>query len=277
MSYQDNDYRNTAQDELGMFTSRDLSMMGRLDPPVPIVRPVTADEHRTHYSLLYQTEDNDSTPECRAAMADIVVPHLYTMPEGSIALDLGAGRQIFEVEMIDRHGAPPGQLITVDIADIAPSQLLAGSSTMIEHIQASGSDLPLADMSVDLAYSILAFDFFDPRDDAVAELYRVLKPGARAYLALHDPKYVFPNDLDTQANKSNRRVQKPRNASKPEVVLAYQALTQKRRMRDSRTLFEDPNAIREFFRSRGFKVDEAFLAGTEFPRNTWWQTRIAKA
>ena len=206
MANPDNDYRNTAQGELGTFTSRDLSMIGT--GYVLGTRPVGANEHRAHYSLLYQTEDNDSTPECRATMADIVVPHLYTMSEGSIALDLGAGRQIFEAEIIDRHGAPPGQLITVDIADIAPSQLLAGSSTMVEHIQASGSDLPLADMSVDLAYSILAFDFFDPRDDAVAELYRVLKPGARAYLALHDPKYVFPNDLDAQANRSNRKINK---------------------------------------------------------------------
>ena len=58
---------------------------------------------------------------------------------------------------------------------------------------ASAEQLPFDDASFDFAYSIAAFEHFRDPEKAVFELYRTLKPGARAYLHIdlkdHDPRF----------------------------------------------------------------------------------------
>jgi SAM-dependent methyltransferase len=77
--------------------------------------------------------------------------------------------------------------------DIAPETVRAARSILARHrpgfVLADVRSIPLRNDSIDLVYSMGTIEHFDDYETAVAEIYRVLKPGGRAIIGV-------PNKLD---------------------------------------------------------------------------------
>lgn len=118
---------------------------------------------------------------------------------GLAVLDLGCGTGTFTVEMARMVGEQ-GVVHAVDLQQPLIEQtrqrLAAADLAARVRLHCSGAyQLPLADDSVDLAVMIATLPQIPNKLLALAELSRVLKPGARLAISeeLPDPAYVPPN------------------------------------------------------------------------------------
>ncbi len=121
---------------------------------------------------------------------------LFGLFNGMTVLDLGCGTGLFTAEMARMVGAAG----TVHAVDLQPP-LLAQARARMEKLGLAGRvnfhavgayDLPLDDSSVDVAVLIAVLGEIQDRTRALAEVRRVLKPGARLAISeeLPDPAYV---------------------------------------------------------------------------------------
>ncbi|KPN49464.1 class I SAM-dependent methyltransferase [Mycobacterium intracellulare] len=103
---------------------------------------------------------------------------------GDRVVDVGCGTGYF-TRRIARSVQPDGSVIGIDpsqsMVDYAAQRAPANCTFQI----AGAEDLPFADQSFDLVVSSLAFHHFpvDRRADAVREMFRVLRPGGRLFIA----------------------------------------------------------------------------------------------
>lgn len=115
---------------------------------------------------------------------------------GECVLELGPGPGAFTVDAVRRAGAE-GRLIAVDIqpemiAQVEGRVREAGLDNVETHV-ASAYELPVADGSVDRAFLVTVLPEIPDQDRALAELYRVIKPGGRLSITeeFYDPDYPF--------------------------------------------------------------------------------------
>ena len=115
---------------------------------------------------------------------------------GERVLELGPGPGAFTVEAAQRVG-PEGRLIAVDIqpqmiAQVEQRVREAGLTNVETHV-ANAYDLPLEDGSVDRAFLVTVLPEIPDHARALAELYRVLKPGGLLSITeeFFDPDYPF--------------------------------------------------------------------------------------
>jgi ubiquinone/menaquinone biosynthesis C-methylase UbiE len=118
---------------------------------------------------------------------------------GLTVLDLGCGTGTFTVDMARMVGEN-GIVHAVDLQQplVAQTQRRLTEANLVErvHVHCCGAyQLPLADDSIDLAVMIATLPQIPNKFLALAELSRVLKPGARLAISeeLPDPAYVPPN------------------------------------------------------------------------------------
>ena len=111
---------------------------------------------------------------------------------GETVLDLGCGAGLDAI-LAARAVGPAGQVIAVDNAPamvaLARDNAAAAGATNLRVEEAAIEALPLADASVDMVQSNGVFNLSPEKDRAVAEVWRVLKPGGRliaAEIALHE-------------------------------------------------------------------------------------------
>lgn len=104
------------------------------------------------------------------------------------ALDLGAGRQLFERQLFRgyRGQKPPKcRIDTLDIAQIPSYRLLENKSGNTRPIRADGGRLPYRDSTFSLVVSNMAFEFMS--DSKYEELGRVTRSGGEVFInVLHD-------------------------------------------------------------------------------------------
>jgi ubiquinone/menaquinone biosynthesis C-methylase UbiE len=115
---------------------------------------------------------------------------------GMTVLDLGCGTGLFTAEMARMVGAEG----TVHAVDLQPAMLALartrmeklGLAAQVQFHAVGAYDLPLRDSSVDVAALIAVLGEIPDRSHALAEIRRVLKPGARLAVSeeLPDPAYV---------------------------------------------------------------------------------------
>jgi SAM-dependent methyltransferase len=116
---------------------------------------------------------------------------------GERVLELGPGPGAFTVDAARRAG-PEGQIIAVDIQPemIArvEERVQEASLTNVETHVASAYELPLESESIDRAFLVTVLPEVPDQDRALAELWRVIKPGGQLSVTeeFMDPDYPFP-------------------------------------------------------------------------------------
>src|SRR5262249_19931082 len=128
-----------------------------------------------------------------AAMGRAVTEALvdYARPKpGMRVLDLASGTGEPAISLADRVG-PEGSVaaldLSVELLAIAEKRAQQRGLKNVHFHPADAPDLPFADESFDLATSRFGVMFFADVQTALRELYRVLRPGARACFAAWGP------------------------------------------------------------------------------------------
>jgi SAM-dependent methyltransferase len=112
-----------------------------------------------------------------------------------VVVDVGCGGGGSLRKLAERFG--PGRLIGVDIAprmveaatrEAAQVRTAGGEAAAV--IRASGAALPLPDASVDLLFCHQTFHHLVDQDKAIAEFFRVLRPGGRLLFAESTKRYI---------------------------------------------------------------------------------------
>ncbi len=127
--------------------------------------------------------------------------------EGMRVLELGPGPGFFTLEASRRAGSW-GRLYCLDIQP----QLIARLKHRIEReglenvalMVGDAAALPFADDSLDLAFLVTVFGEIPDKDEALRELYRVLRPGGILSVSeiLVDPDYSLPGTIISRADKA---------------------------------------------------------------------------
>lgn len=94
-------------------------------------------------------------------------------------LDLGSGTGFFTDILASRYDKVIGLDISASMIEYAKEH----RSKKIEWLEADAFNIPLESNSVDLIYSNLAIQWFDPLEKAMEEILRILKPGGQFIFA----------------------------------------------------------------------------------------------
>ncbi len=138
----------------------------------------------TVYSNYWQREKVHGPDEARTSLARRVRPVLTALETTDFVLDLGAGRQAMERQIMRNWRKQIDcNFVTFDIAELKASQLLRRSSVM--PIRGSGAHLPFRNGVFSAAISSMGLELMPT--EAIPELARVLKSGASAHLNVLHP------------------------------------------------------------------------------------------
>lgn len=126
--------------------------------------------------------------ESTVSFAGVGNPHrIGPIEPGEIVLDIGCGAGM-DLMLAARHIAPSGKAIGVDMTpsmlELAKrGALKVGLWENIEVRRGMAEDLPVENESVDVVISNGVLNLSPNKDRAFREIYRVLRPGGRFYLA----------------------------------------------------------------------------------------------
>lgn len=160
---------------------------GRLarDPASETRLPIGAASARR---LGYDPREIDALPAaCTARFAGVGCPlALGPVPAGGTVLDLGSGSGV-DAFLAARRVGPRGKVVGLDVTpemvEVAAAFATELGLGQVRFHLGSAESLPLAAASVDVAISNGVVNLCPDKDQVVAELYRVLRPGGRLYVA----------------------------------------------------------------------------------------------
>lgn len=259
---------------------------------IPSAKVDKIQEAEKMYSAYYGIEVSDSLEASRSTLIQRVRPVIVSLPGNSHVLDIGAGRQILEAEYGEQFCVVvPGkaeylhpehvQFHTVDIARLSDEQLLAKKYANVHHRQESATELSFDDNSIAFAMSNLAIDFM-PKE-ALAELFRVLKPGSQAFLNLHYQDTLIPWDIKERIAKLKKKIEYTKAAgeiAKIQTQLKLATAEYFQFLRDEKILYTSKQQIVDTFESYGFVVTRVGLSqGADkktFISGKWWEVELQK-
>jgi SAM-dependent methyltransferase len=135
-------------------------------------------------SNLYQDSELASLPE-QAVLASLGCGNptlLADLHEGEVVLDLGSGGGI-DVLLSARRVGPTGKAYGLDMTDdmlaLARANASRAGATNVEFLKGELEQIPLPDNSVDVIISNCVINLSADKPRALAEAFRVLKPGGR--------------------------------------------------------------------------------------------------
>jgi arsenite methyltransferase len=152
--------------------------------------------------LGYDATELAQLPESvTASFAGIGNPHLVQRLEaGAVVLDMGCGAGT-DLLLAARQVGPTGRAIGVDMTDAMVARAAAGAKAAgLSNVDVRLGDataLPVDDGSVDVVISNGVFNLVPDKDRALAEIFRVVRPGGRLQLA----DIVLGAELDEAAKR----------------------------------------------------------------------------
>jgi arsenite methyltransferase len=135
-------------------------------------------------SALYTAEESSEVP---ATALEVSLgcgnpTALADLREGEVVLDLGSGGGI-DVLLSARRVGPTGFAYGLDMTDemlaVARENRRKAGATNVEFLKGEIENIPLPDGSVDVIISNCVINLSADKDRALAEAFRVLKPGGR--------------------------------------------------------------------------------------------------
>jgi arsenite methyltransferase len=139
--------------------------------------------------LRYDPEELATIPsECTASFTGVGNPQrIGPIGPGETVLDIGCGAGM-DLMLTARRVGPSGKAIGVDMTpamlELAKRcALKAGLWEKIEVRRGMAEELPVESESVDIVISNGVLNLSPAKDRAFGEVYRVLRPGGRLYLA----------------------------------------------------------------------------------------------
>ena len=152
-----------------------------------------AQKQYNYFDLSYRTGSDvwTHTPYHKTALR--ILPSL---PAGTIVLDIGSGRGIWAVKLIEQGYRVIGVDYVKSIVDKLNQDIKEyANAEKIRFIQAEATDLPFIDNSIELATEIGLMQHFDHDHQLkyVAELQRIIKPGGYVLsvnLSDQTPRYL---------------------------------------------------------------------------------------
>lgn len=122
-----------------------------------------------------------------ASFAGIGNPHLIRpLPSGATVLDLGSGAGT-DLLLAAIHIGPAGHAIGVDMTESMVGRARKGAEDLgLAHVDIRRGDataLPVDDNSVDVLISNGVLNLVPDKEQALAEMFRVVRPGGRVQLA----------------------------------------------------------------------------------------------
>lgn len=149
-------------------------------------------------ALGYSREHLDRLPAAvREAFVGVGCPHRAgAVQPGDTVLDIGAGAGCDALVAAERAG-PEGRVLALDLTEAmarkAHTNAREAGAANVHAVRASAERLPLQDASVDAITSNGALNLVPDKRRAVAEMFRVLRPGGRLQFAdvvIHRPVTV---------------------------------------------------------------------------------------
>jgi SAM-dependent methyltransferase len=135
-------------------------------------------------SNLYETDETADLP-IEAVLASLGCGNPTALAElkpGEVVLDLGSGGGI-DVLLSARRVGPTGKAYGLDMTDemlaLARENQAKSGLTNVEFLRGEIEHIPLPDNSVDVIISNCVINLSADKDRALAEAFRVLKPGGR--------------------------------------------------------------------------------------------------
>jgi arsenite methyltransferase len=122
-----------------------------------------------------------------ASFAGIGNPHLIQPIEpGATVLDMGCGAGT-DALLAAMHVGPTGRAIGVDMTEAMATRAREGAQsaglTNVDVRTGDATALPVDDASIDVLISNGVFNLVPDKEQALAEMFRVLKPGGRLQIA----------------------------------------------------------------------------------------------
>ena len=126
-------------------------------------------------------------PEVTASFAGVGNPHAVApIPEAATVLDVGCGAGT-DLLLAARRVGPRGRAIGIDMTAAMREQARRGAIECgLDNVEVREGDagcLPLDDTSVDVVISNGVLNLVPQKERAVAEIWRVLRPGGRLQIA----------------------------------------------------------------------------------------------
>ena len=135
-------------------------------------------------SNLYNAEEEGEVPDTaiKASLGCGNPTALAELKPGEVVLDLGSGGGI-DVLLSARRVGPTGKAFGLDMTDemlaLAAENKRKSGLTNVEFLKGEIESIPLLDNSVDVIISNCVINLSGDKDRALAEAFRVLKPGGR--------------------------------------------------------------------------------------------------